>query len=94
MAKVETIAVSVETARLIRQKIEAGSHASADELVRAALDALAREAADEDDRLAWIKARIRASFEDRRPGYSSEEVRQHLDELLARAEGRHRDSAA
>lgn len=94
MAKVETIAVSAETARDIREMVEAGDYASADDVVRAALGALAAEAADEADRLAWIKAQIRASIEDPGPGYSSEEVRQHLDEMLARAESRRRDSAA
>ena len=94
MAKAETIVVSAETARDIRRMIEAGDFASTDDVVQAALAALVADTEDKADRLAWIKAQIRASVEDTRPGYSSEEVRQHLDQMLARAERRLRDSAA
>jgi antitoxin ParD1/3/4 len=94
MAKVETITLSADTAVRIRDSIETGEYASADEVIRAALDALAGDAANRADDLAWVKARIRASVEDKRPGHSSEEIRRHLDDLLARAEGRRHDSAA
>ncbi|MCO5163636.1 MAG: hypothetical protein M9939_21120 [Mesorhizobium sp.] len=94
MAKVETIAVSTKTGDNLRRMVEAGNYASADDVIRAGLEALAEKAAAEADDLAWVKARIRASVDDTRPGYSSEEVRRHIDELLIRAEGRRRDSAA
>jgi antitoxin ParD1/3/4 len=94
MAKVESITLSSETAQRVRETLEGGDYASADEVIRAALDTLGGKAAEEADDLAWVKARIRASVEDKRPGHSSEEVRRHLDDLLARAEGRRHDSAA
>jgi antitoxin ParD1/3/4 len=94
MAKKETITLSADTAQRIRTSIDAGDYASVDDLIRAALDALAGEAAGRADDLAWVKARIRGSVEDKRPGHSSEEVRRHLDDLLAQAEGRRHDSAA
>ncbi len=94
MAKVETITISAGTAYEIQKMIEAGDYATADDVVRAGLAALAADSADEADRLAWIKAQVRASIEDPRPGYSAEEMRQHLDDMLARAERRLSDSAA
>lgn len=69
-----TITVSEETARLIREKLDDGSFASAADVVEAAMDALRREAEYRAEDLAWIKAEIKASIEDTGPGYSSEEV--------------------
>ncbi len=88
------IAVSEEAARLIREKIEDGSFASPAEVVDAALQALAREAEEDAERLAWVKARIKASAEDTRPGYTSEEMRKHFLDLYEKASGRRHDSAA
>lgn len=94
MAKVETIMLSADNALRIRDGIKAGNYDSADDLIRAALDMLEEETKNRADDLAWVKASIRASVEDKRPGHSSEEVRKHLDDLLARAERRRHDSAA
>jgi antitoxin ParD1/3/4 len=66
------VTVSSETARTIREKVEDGSYASPGEVMTAALEALKRE--DHAARLASIKARIKASIEDKRPGYPAEEV--------------------
>lgn len=88
------IAVSDETASRIREKVEDGSFASAAEVVAAAMDAMAREEKDRVEGVAMIRARIKASMEDTRPGYTSEEMRQHFLELYEKAAGKRHDSAA
>ena len=88
------IAVSEETARLIRGKVEDGSFASASDVVEAAMDAMAREDEDRTERLAMIKARVKASIEDLGPGYTGEEVFGGIRERLmakAGAGGFHED---
>lgn len=96
MEQVEKISVTVTAAmaRDIREKVSSGAYASANEVVQAGLEALNRQEAEDADRLASIKARIRASAEDTRPGHTSEEMRQHIREMAERAERRRRDSAA
>lgn len=80
------ITVSEETARLIREKVEDGSFASAAEVMSAAMEALRREAEDHAERLASIKARIKASLEDPRPRVPLDEafdrVRTRLQERM------------
>jgi len=92
--KAQSITVSSSTVDLIREQIAANGFASEDEAVRAALEALDRQTRDRADDLAWLKARIKASIEDTRPGYSSEEISQHLRQLFERAEQQRHDSAA
>jgi antitoxin ParD1/3/4 len=89
-----SIPVSAATAERIRGQIAATDFASEDEVIQAALEALERQTRDRADDLAWIKARIKASVEDTRPGYSSEEMSQHLRQLFERAEQQRHDSAA
>ena len=78
------ITVSEETARLIHEKVDDGSFASPADVVDAAMQALAREAEEHAERLAMIKARIRASVEDPRPRVPLDEafdrVRKRLEE--------------
>lgn len=88
------IEVSDETARLIREKVEDGSFASPAEVIEAAMAAMAHQEEDRAERLLEMKARIRASAEDTRPGYSSEEMRKHFRELYEKAAGKRHDSAA
>ena len=92
--KTQSIPVSATTADLIREQIAATGLSSEDEVILAALEALARQTKDRGDDLAWLKARIKASVEDTRAGYSSEEMSQHLRQLFERAEQQRHDSAA
>ena len=55
--------------------------------------ALSREESA-DERLAVIRARIRASLDDPRPNLSLEEVDAHITTLIAKAERTERDAAA
>jgi antitoxin ParD1/3/4 len=87
------VPVTATTADLVRQKVETGAFASENDVILAALNALDRQDRDRAEDLAWVKARIRASVEDSRPGHSSDEVSKHMRELFERA-SRHHDSAA
>jgi antitoxin ParD1/3/4 len=89
-----SVTVTPAQARLIREKVEDGSFGSASEVIRAALRAFQREEDEHAERLAAIKARIKASVEDPRPPVPIEEafdrVRKHIQELA----GRSNDSAS
>lgn len=90
----QPISVSAATADRIREQIAANGFASEDDVIHAALEALERQTKERADDLAWVKAQIKASIEDTRPGYSSEEISQHLRQLFERAEQQRHDSAA
>ncbi len=83
-----SITVTPAMARLIREKVEDGSFGSASEVVRAALRAFQREEEEHAERIASIKARIKASVEDPRPPVPMEEafsrVRKHIEKLASR----------
>ena len=81
-------------ARLIREKVEDGSFGSASEVIRAALRAFQREEEEHAERIASIKARIRASVEDPRPNLSSKQVRAQLQRIADEYSRRADDSAA
>lgn len=87
------ITVSQDAVRRIGQKLAEGSFATAADVIDAGLQALEREAGQRGEDLAWVQASIRASLEDTRRGYSSEEMREHLQELFGKASGKQRDSA-
>lgn len=89
-----SVTVTPAMATMIREKVERGEYGSASEVIRAALRALQRDDEGHTERLAGIKARIRASVEDTRPGYSSEEMQEHLRDLYDKASGKRHDSAA
>lgn len=80
-----SVTVTPAMARMIREKVEQGSYGSASEVIRAALRALERDEAEHKERLAAIKARIKASVEDTRPGYSLDEafefIERHIEKL-------------
>lgn len=79
-----SITITPAQARLIREKVEDGSFGSASEVIRAALRAFQREEEEHAERIAAIKARIKASVEDPRPPIPAEEVFRTLKERLAR----------
>ncbi|MET3579716.1 antitoxin ParD1/3/4 [Mesorhizobium robiniae] len=89
-----SVTVTPAMARMIREKVEDGSFGSASEVIRAALRAFQREEEEHAERMASIRARVKASIEDKRPGYSGEEVRAHLRGFVARHSSRADDSAA
>lgn len=84
MDTVEKLSVTVpaDMAQLIRDKVEDGSYKSADDVVHAALRAFSREEDDHGERIAAIKARIKASVEDTRPAVTLDEafhrVKRHI----------------
>ena len=79
-----SVTVTPTQARLIREKVEDGSFGSASEVIRAALRAFQREEEEHAERIATIKARIKASVEDPRPGIPAAEVFRSLKERLNR----------
>ena len=86
-----SVALSATNARDIQDRVEAGSYASADAVISAAMQALQR---DEDDLVA-LKARIKAAADEKGPGYTSEEVfgairRRYLEQTST---GLHEDPA-
>lgn len=89
-----SVTVTPAMARMIREKVEDGSYGSASEVVRAALRAFQREEEEHAERMASIRARVKASIEDIRPNLSAEEVRARLREFVAQYSSRADDSAA
>ncbi|MDX8492607.1 type II toxin-antitoxin system ParD family antitoxin [Mesorhizobium sp. VK22B] len=78
-----SITVTPAMARMIREKVEDGSFGSASEVIRAALRAFQREEEEYAERIASIRARVKASLEDPRPSVPMEEVDARLRELFA-----------
>ncbi|CDX12250.1 putative addiction module antidote protein, CopG/Arc/MetJ family [Mesorhizobium sp. ORS 3324] len=76
-----SITVTPAMARMIREKVEDGSFGSASEVVRAALRAFQREEEEHAERIASIRARVKASLEDKRPAVP-------LDEAIDRVKSR------
>ena len=89
-----SITVTSTQARLIREKVEDGSFGSASEVIRAALRAFQREEEEHAERIASIKARIKASIEDPRPNLSSKQVRAQLRRMADQYSRSADDSAA
>ncbi|MDX8451441.1 type II toxin-antitoxin system ParD family antitoxin [Mesorhizobium sp. VK9D] len=77
-----SITVTPAMARMIREKVEDGSFGSASEVIRAALRAFQREEEEHAERMASIRARVKASIEDKRPSVPVEEVDARLRELF------------
>lgn len=76
-----SITVTPAMARMIREKVEDGSFGSASEVIRAALRAFQREEEEHAERMASIRARVKASLEDKRPAVP-------LDEAIDRIKSR------
>ncbi|MBZ9738308.1 MULTISPECIES: type II toxin-antitoxin system ParD family antitoxin [unclassified Mesorhizobium] len=69
-----SVTVTPAMARMIREKVEDGSFGSASEVIRAALRAFQREEEEHAERMAAIRARVKASIEDTRPGVPLDEA--------------------
>jgi antitoxin ParD1/3/4 len=78
-----SVTVTPAMARMIREKVDDGSFGSASEVIRAALRAFQREEEDHAERLAAIKAKIKASIEDARPPIPLDEAFAHLRNRIA-----------
>lgn len=89
-----SITVTATQAKLIREKVEQGSFGSASEVIRAALRAFEREEEEHAERIASLKARIKASVEDPRPNLTSKQVRAQLRRLADQYSASADDSAA
>ncbi|TJV39203.1 MAG: type II toxin-antitoxin system ParD family antitoxin [Mesorhizobium sp.] len=89
-----SVTVTPAMARMIREKVEDGSFGSASEVIRAALRAFQREEEEHAERMASIRARVKASIEDTRPNLSAEEVRERLRKFADQHSSRADDSAA
>jgi antitoxin ParD1/3/4 len=79
-----SITVTPAMAKMIREKVENGSFASASEVVRPALRAFQRDEEEHVEHLAGLRARINAALDDPGPRYSGLEVREHLRDLASR----------
>ncbi|RWD63224.1 MAG: type II toxin-antitoxin system ParD family antitoxin [Mesorhizobium sp.] len=76
-----SVTVTPAMARMIRERVEDGSYGSASEVIRAALRAFQREEEEHAERMASIRARVKASLEDKRPAVP-------LDEAIDRVKSR------
>lgn len=76
-----SVTVTPAMARMIREKVEDGSFGSASEVIRAALRAFQREEEEHAERMASIRAQVKASIEDKRPAVP-------LDEAIDRVKNR------
>lgn len=73
-----SITLTPEMNRIIKQRVEAGDFASSSELIREALRVWQKQEEEYQERIAAIRARIKASMDDPRPSLSMEEARAEL----------------
>ncbi|RWM77148.1 MAG: type II toxin-antitoxin system ParD family antitoxin [Mesorhizobium sp.] len=83
-----SVTVTPATARMIREKVEDGSFGSASE-VRAALRAFQREEEEHAERMASIRARVKASIKDARPAVPLEEAIDRVKSRISQTRARH-----
>jgi antitoxin ParD1/3/4 len=78
----ETISVTlpVDTVRAIRERVDSGAYASADEVIEEALRLLAEEVIESPEFSAYMREKIQQSIEDPRPSVPIEEAFQRLRE--------------
>ena len=74
-----SISLPTEVIEAINTRVDAGTYASASDVVLAAMRALADQDDDYDARIASIRARVKASIEDPRPALTGEQVKARLD---------------
>jgi antitoxin ParD1/3/4 len=78
-----SVTITPAMARMIREKVEDGSFGSASEVIRAALRAFQREEEEHAERLASIRARVKASIEDPRPAVSLDQAMAQVKERIS-----------
>jgi len=86
MGAAEKISISLtpELSRLVKERVERGQFASTSELIREALRVWQKAEAEHEERIAAIRARVRASVDDPRPSVP-------LDEAFDRLRTAHED---
>ncbi|MDX8434051.1 type II toxin-antitoxin system ParD family antitoxin [Mesorhizobium abyssinicae] len=89
-----SVTVTPAMARMIREKVEDGSFGSASEVIRAALRAFQREEEEHAERMASIRARVKASLEDTRPAVPLEEAIERVRGRISRLARDKDDSAS
>jgi antitoxin ParD1/3/4 len=87
MSAAEKISITLtpEMNRLIKKRVDAGEFASSSELIREALRLWQRQDEEHRQRLAEIRARIKAAMDDPRPGIPAKDV---FDRLRAHHESK------
>jgi antitoxin ParD1/3/4 len=80
-----SITLTPEQLRQVRQSVEKGEYASTSEAIRDALRIWSRDRAEHEERLNAIRARIKRSLDDPRPGVPIDEAFARI-EALARAD--------
>lgn len=76
-----SISLPTEMIEAINTRVDAGTYASASDVVLAALEALAEKDDDYEERIASIRARVKASLEDPRPRLTGAEISAWIDSL-------------
>jgi antitoxin ParD1/3/4 len=76
-----SITLPTEVIDAINTRVDAGTYASASEVVLAAMQALVEQDDDYDMRIASIRARVKASIDDPRPALTMAEVGDWIDSL-------------
>jgi antitoxin ParD1/3/4 len=80
MSAAEKISITLTPAmnRMIQKRVKSGQFASSSELIREALRVWQKQEDEHQERIASIRARIKASIDDPRPSLSMEEARAEL----------------
>jgi antitoxin ParD1/3/4 len=80
MANAEKISITLtpEMNRMIQKRVKAGDFASSSELIREALRVWQAREQEHQEKLAGIRARIKASMDDPRPSVPATEVFERL----------------
>ena len=92
MSAAEKISITLTPAmnRMIQKRVKSGQFASSSELIRESLRVWQKQEDEHQERIASIRARIKASIDDPRPSLSAEEV---FAELKAHHESRKRSGS-
>lgn len=89
-----SVTVTPAMARMIREKVDDGSFGSASEVIRAALRAFQREEDEHAERIASIRARVKASIEDTRPAVPLDEAIDRVKKRISQLAQDHDDPAS
>lgn len=76
-----SITLTPELNQLVKERVERGQFASTSELIREALRVWHKAEAEHEERIAAIRARVRASVDDPRPSVPLEEAFERLRAL-------------
>ncbi|KAA0699896.1 type II toxin-antitoxin system ParD family antitoxin [Neorhizobium sp. P12A] len=77
-----SITLPTEMVNLIKTRVEAGDYASTSEVLREAMRVWMRQEEEHRERIASIRARVKASLDDPRPNLAGEEVKAKLSDFF------------